>query len=295
MHILVTGGAGFIGSTLVDRLLAGGHHVDVVDDLTTGGLANLADARRDGDGRLKIHQCDIRDDAFPALLARREPEVVVHLATCTSRDEAEVSSAASAAIDVVGTVQVVDGARAAGVRKIVTTGSLRAAVSTSIRAAARQIAVDLVIGARAIGPECTVIDLPTVFGPRQRPGREGAVVATFAERMAAGLPCVVHGDGEQTRDLLYVDDAVDALAKAIESGDGLRLAVGTGVQTSVNDLFGALAAVAGADAEAVSGARRDDEPGAVVADPSRAAIYLGWEPFTPLAEALTDTLVSVSG
>ncbi len=294
MNIVVTGGAGFIGSMLVDRLLAVGHHVEVVDDLSTGSLANLASARHDSGGRLKIHQCDIRDDAFVELVVRHRPELVFHLATCTARGDA-LPSARSAEIDVVGTVQLLEGVRAAGVRKVVTTGSLRAAFSDSLRAATRQMAVELVLREREVrGTECTVIDLPTVFGPRQRRGHESSVVATFAERLVHEQPCVVHGTGEQTRDLLFVDDAVDALVKAIDRGDGLRIAVGTGTQTSIRSLYRAMAAVAGVTAEPVPGAARSDEPGAVPADPSRAKMYLGWAPFTPLAEGLTDTLVSAT-
>ena len=294
VNVMVTGGAGFIGSMLVDRLLAGGHHVEVVDDLSTGSLGNLASARHDSGGRLKIHQCDVRDDAFVALITRHRPELVFHLATCTARGE-ETSAAVSAEIDVVGTVQLLEGVRAARVRKVVTTGSLRAGSSTSLRAATREMAVELIRREREVGGiECTVIDLPTVYGPRQQRGRESSVVATFAERFAHEQPCVVHGSGDQTRDLLYVDDAVDALAKAIDRGDGLRLAVGTGSQTSVRSLYRAMAAVAGVTDDPVPGAARPDEPGAVPADPSRAKLYLGWEPFTTLAEGLTDTMVSAS-
>ena len=294
MNVLVTGGAGFIGSMLVDRLLAVGHAVEVVDDLSTGSLANLASARHDSGGRLKIHQCDVRDDAFVELMVRHRPEIVIHLATCTARGE-HTTVADSAEIDVVGTVRLLEGVRAAGVRKVIVTGSLRAGISTDLRAATRELAVELVLRERdALGIECTAIDLPTVYGPRQQRGRESSVVATFAERLAHEQPCVVHGSGEQTRDLLYVDDAVDALVKAIDRADGLRVAIGTGTQTSIRSLYRAMAAVAGVTDDPVPGAPRPGEPGAVPADPARAKLYLGWEPFTPLAEGLIDTLVSVT-
>lgn len=295
MTILVTGGAGFVGSTLVDRLLAEGHHVEVVDDMSTGSLANLASARREGVGHLKIHQCDVRDAAFAELIVRRQPEVVYHLATGTDRTGA-ASPAARAAVDLIGAVQLLEGARSAGVAKVVMAGSVRSAHPAAIDGVTRQLASELGLRHRELhGTPCTVVDLPTVFGPRQRRGTEGSVVACFAERLVAGLPCVLHGSGDQTRDLLYVDDAVDALVKASTAADGLRIAVGTGVQTPIRNLHRAMAAVIGSDVEPVPGAERPGEPGAVPVDPARARMYLGWEPFTPLAEALTDTLVAAAG
>lgn len=293
MNVLVTGGAGFLGSMLVDRLLAEGHTVDVIDVLSTGSLANLAAARRDAAGRLKIHQCDVRDDGLAGLLTRREPEVVYHLATSTDRRSA-VPATESAHIDVVGTVQVCQAAVAAGARKVVAAGSTRARVASSVAATARAMASDIAMAHReAHGIECTAVDLPTVYGPRQRPGVEASVVATFVDRLVHGQPCVIHGDGTQSRDLLYVDDAIDALAKAAGAGDGLRLAVGTGTQTGIVDLYRTLAAIVGTDAAPVPGAARDDEPDTVAVDPDRAGIYLGWSAFTPLADGLSDTVVSV--
>lgn len=293
MNVLVTGGAGFIGSALVDRILAGGHHVDVVDDLRSGTLGNLSAARSENSGRLKIHQIDVRDDSLPDLFRRRRPEVVYHLATDTDRTGAS-SAATSASVDVAGTVQVLEAAMASGAEKVVLAGSARARCGTTIRATARCLVDELADRYRELhGLEHTVVVLPTVFGPRQRVGREGSVVATFAERLVSGRPCVIHGSGDQSRDLLYVDDAVDALVKASTSGDGLTVDVGTGRQTTVASLHAALAAMVGSDQEAVPGAPRDGEPGAVPVDPARAELYLGWKAFTPLAEGLTDAVVAL--
>ena len=188
MNVLVTGGAGFIGSALVDRLLAEGHVVEVVDDLSGGSLANLAGARRDAAGQLKIHQCDVRDAGFTELIARRQPDVVYHLATCTVRGDAR-SAATAAEIDVVGTVRVLEGARQAGAGKVVLAGSARAATARTVDAVTRCMATELGLRHRELhGLACTVVDLPTVYGPRQRAGRESSVVAVFAERLAHGKP-----------------------------------------------------------------------------------------------------------
>ncbi len=293
MKVLVTGGAGFIGSTLVDRILASGHEVDVVDDLSTGSFANLAEARREASGRLKIHQCDVCDDQLVDLIARRQPEVVYHLAGPTRRGD-RLPTVRSLASVVVGAAQALEGARAAGARKIVVAGSARGAMGDTVRATGQRTVVELADQYRRLhGLEHTVVVLPTVFGPRQHRGTESAVVATFAERLVTGQPCVVHRGGEQTRDLLYVDDAVDALVKAADHGDGLQVEVGTGVQTSIGDLYRAMAAVVGTDAEPVPGAARPDDPDAVPIDPARAELYLGWVSWTALAEGITDTIVAV--
>src|ERR687898_208850 len=119
MRTLVTGGAGFIGSTLVDRLLAEGHEVDVLDDLSGGALANLAEARTDRTHRLRFHQIDVRDAQVVDLIARRSPEVVFHLAGQVDVRSSVVRPAFDAAVNVGGTVNVIEAARVAGARKVV--------------------------------------------------------------------------------------------------------------------------------------------------------------------------------
>lgn len=293
MNVLVTGGAGFLGSALVDRILAEGHEVTAVDDLRTGALANLADARAVADGRLKIERCDVRDESFAAIVERRAPEVVFHLATETDRTD-RVRLADAVAVDVAGTAAVLDVARTVGVRKVVAVGHVRTPAPGDLRRRARAMAADMVEQANdGGGLATTVLEMPTLFGPRQRHGRESSVVATFAERLVRGQPCVVHGDGTQRRDLLFVIDAVDALMRAAVRADGLRLQIGTGEPTSIERLHKAMAAIAGDESEVVPGAARAEEPGTVVADPERARMYLGWSAFTPLAEALTETLVAL--
>ena len=166
---------------------------------------------------------------------------------------------------------MLDAALAARADKVVVVGSARAHAGSSVRALTRCAVDELAVRYREVhGLEHTIVVLPTVFGPRQRPGHEGSVVATFASRLVQGQACVVHGSGSQSRDLLYVDDAVDALVKAGSTADGLAIEVGTGHQTTIGSLERALRAMVGTDAEPVPGAARDDEPGAVEIDPSRA-------------------------
>lgn len=296
MRVLVTGGAGFIGSALVDRLLAEDHEVDVLDDLSTGALANLGpareQARREGGG-LKIHQADVLDDGIDALLARRAPEVVVHLAGCTAkagrRPDRQVVH------DVAGTVRVLDAAVAAGARKVVCVAGARAQHDEVRGIPARAVHEYLAAYQDRHGLVHTTVVLPTVYGPRQTTRTESSVVAVFVERALAGEPCVVHGDGTQTRDLLYVDDAVDALVKALHHGDGSTVEVGTGAATSIADLHAAVTAAVGTEATLVPGQPRSGEPGEVVVDRRRAATLLGWEPWTTLEEGLAATVAAARG
>ena len=116
------------------------------------------------------------------------------------------------------------------------------------------------------------------------------MIATFAARLLAGEPCTVHGDGEQTRDFVYVDDCVDAFVRAVDRGDGLVINIGTGVETSVNDLYAAMAAATGVDRPARQAAAQPGEVQRSSLDASRAAIQLGWRPWTPLDEGVARVL-----
>jgi UDP-glucose 4-epimerase len=294
VDVLVTGGAGFIGSALVERLVAEGHHVEVVDDLTTGSLANLASARdqarHEGAGALRIHQADVHDDGIAALVERRHPEVVIHLAGASAK--AGRRATAQVVHEVAGTVHVLDAAVAAGARKIVCVAGARSQADVVRGIPARAVHEYLTAYEDRHGLAHTTVVLPTVYGPRQTTATESSVVAVFVQRALAGQPCVVHGDGRQSRDLLYVDDAVDALVKAAVHADGATVEVGTGVATTVSELQALVARVAGVECLQVPGERRVHEPGEVVTDPRRAATLLGWEPWTSLEDGLGQTVAA---
>jgi UDP-glucose 4-epimerase len=140
------------------------------------------------------------------------------------------------------------------------------------------------------GLEFTALALSNVYGPRQDPHGEAGVVAIFAGRLLADDVCTIYGDGEQTRDYVYVDDVVDAFVRAATKGGGLLLNVGTGVETSVNQLYAAMAAVAGVDRPAANAPLRQGELLRSALDPGRAAIHLGWKPWTELPEGVARTL-----
>ncbi len=306
MRALVTGGAGFIGSTLVDRLLAGGHDVDVVDDLSTGSLANLADARSGADGKLTFHNLDIRSPGLIDVMVRRQPEVVFHLAAQSSVPASVKDPMLDAEVNVLGSVNVLEGARHAGSRKVV-----YAASGGSIYGEPESLPVKESAPQRPLSPygvskmavcdylvayrelyelEFTALALANVYGPRQDAKGESGVIAIWTQRLIAGEPCVINGDGSHTRDYVFVDDVVDAFARAADKGSGLILNVSTGVETSNLELYRTLAAAAGTSAEPVHGPARPGDVLRSALDGGRAAIHLGWKPFTPLSDGLAATV-----
>jgi UDP-glucose 4-epimerase len=303
MHALVTGGAGFLGSALVDRLVAAGHRIDVIDDLSTGSLANLADARVGG--AVHFLQLDVGSSDIVEVIARMRPEVIWHLAGQPSVAFSVDHAAADAEANVVGTLRVLEGARAAATRKVVV-ASAGTAVYGEVDDGALPIreahgrrplsphgvakhAVDAYLSCfrELHGVEYTSLVIASVYGPRRGAVAGRGVVSTWAENLIAGRPCVLVGDGGQSRDFVYIDDVVDALARAATAGDGLALNIGTGVETSLSALYGHMAELVMPGAPPVVNA--PPRPGGVrrnVLDPTRAGLYLDWRPWTPLAAGL---------
>jgi UDP-glucose 4-epimerase len=308
MKALVTGGAGFIGSTLVDRLLAEGHAVDVVDNLSTGSLGNLAEARRTGAGHLTFNQMDVRSPDLAELVKRCRPEVVFHLAAQVDVRVSVADPVFDAEVNVIGSLRVLEGARSSGARKVVFASSggtiygnpdpadLPVKESHPQRpvspyGVAKKVVSDYLAAYRELhNLEFTTLALANVYGPRQDPHGEAGVVAIFAGRLLSGQPCTIYGDGGQTRDFVFVDDVVDAFARAAGRGGGLVLNIGTGKETAVNGLYAAMAKHAGAPVSALYAPARPGELARSSVDPARAAIHLGWKPWTSLDEGTAAVL-----
>ena len=300
MRALVTGGAGFIGSTLVDRLLAEGHSVDVVDNLSTGSLANLADARAVGERNLTVHNLDVRSAEVVDLMVRHRPEVVFHLAAQADVRVSVAEPIFDADVNVLGTLRVLEGARASGADRVVFAASggtlygepdvseLPVKESLPHRplspyGVSKKSAVDYLVAYRELHSlEFSALALANVYGPRQDPHGEAGVVAIFAERLLRGQSVTIFGDGEQTRDFVYVDDVVDAFVRGATKGGGLVCNIGTGRETSVNELYREMALQAGVEAVAQYAPLRQGELLRSSLDPSRAGIHLGWKPWTGL-------------
>jgi UDP-glucose 4-epimerase len=301
MRMMVTGGAGFIGSALVDRLLAEGHEVDVLDDLSTGSLANLADARSAGARALTIHHLDVRTPEATELLAHRRPEVIFHLAAQIDVRVSVQRPVFDAETNVLGTLRVLEGARLAGTERVVFAASggtlygepepadlpLRESHPhrpLSPYGVSKKVGIDYLVAYRELhAVEFCALALANVYGPRQDPHGEAGVVAIFAERLVEQQPVTIYGTGAQTRDYVYVDDVVDAFARAAGRAGGLVCNIGTGQETSVNALYDTMARAAGVDAAPTHAPARPGELGRCSLDPGRAAIHLGWRPWTELA------------
>lgn len=284
MRILVTGGAGFIGSHISDALLAAGHDVCVVDDLSTGRRANVPE-------RAKFVQADIRDaSAVGALFAQWKPEVVTHQAAQTSVSISTREPLRDAEINVLGSLNILQHCVQHAVKQLVfasTGGAIYGEVPDGKRAredwlprplspyACSKFAVEnyLAAYAREHGLRSTVLRYANVYGPRQDPHGEAGVVAIFAQRILAGEPIQVNarkqaGDDGCVRDYVYVSDVVKANQRAIEGKlEKSPLNVCTGEATSTRELARILEGAAGAKATLRDGNRREGDVERSVLDP----------------------------
>ena len=303
MHALVTGGAGFLGSSLVDRLLAEGHAVDVVDDLSTGSLANLAAARAEPGYELNFNHADVRDPTIVDLVARRRPDVVFHLAAQTDVHMSLEHPGFDAEVNVAGSLNVIEGARRGGAKKVVFASSDAIYAPSDLNdppvreGHPRRPRSPFGVSKNAVGDylqtyrdvydlEFTALAFGHVYGPRQLPAAARSVVATFTHGLLTGAATTIYGTGHQTRDFVFVDDAVDACARAGDRGGGLLINVSTGVATSIVDLHRTVAAVTGRDEPPVMAPPRVGDVMQAVLDPGRAAIHLGWRAWTSLTEGV---------
>ncbi|MHA3019030.1 NAD-dependent epimerase/dehydratase family protein [Mycobacterium sp. BMJ-28] len=307
MRTLVTGAAGFIGSTLVDRLLADGHTVAGVDDLSTGRRSNLASA--DANPNFTFVEADIVDADLATIIAQAKPEVIFHLAAQISVRHSVDKPEFDATVNVVGTIRLAEAARTHGVRKIVHTSSGGSIYGTppvfptgedvptdpASPYAASKVAGEVYLNTfrNLYGLDCSHIAPGNVYGPRQDPHGEAGVVAIFAKALLAGQPTKIFGDGTDSRDYVFVDDVVDAFVKASgEAGSGQRFNIGTGVSTTVRELHSAIAKAAGAaDDPELRPARLGDLRKSQL-DISRGAQVLGWRPQVDIEAGIERTVES---
>jgi len=307
MNALVTGGAGFIGSTLVDRLLAEGHSVVVVDNLVSGKESNLAAARATSGDRLAFHQADIRDAETQKLIAGAGAEVVFHLAAQMDVRVSVADPVYDAQVNIIGALNVLEGARAGEARKVVFASSgvtiygevPDADLPIKEHAPQRPLS-PYGISKKAFGDylfaygtlhglASASLALGNVFGPRQDPHGEAGVVAIFGERLLKGEECKVFGDGSATRDYVYVDDVVDAFMRAAGAGSGIYN-IGTGIETSTKGLYTVMAEAAGVNKEPIHAPARTGEIERSALDYGRAKSDLGWEPATLVPEGVVNVL-----
>lgn len=307
MRALVTGGSGFIGSNLVDALVARGDEVTVIDDLSTGRRENLAGAIEAGAELLEL---DIRDrDRMNEAFARVEPEAVFHLAAQIDVRKSMANPALDARINVEGTINVLDAARRAGVARLVNTstgGAIYGEAGDLPTPERHPSAPEAPYGqsklcaegycelfARLHGLSTVSLRYGNVFGPRQDPLGEAGVIAIFCGKLLDGGTPTIYGDGLQTRDYVYVSDVVEANLVAVDSSATGALNIGTGVETSVLDLVSALADQADDPFEPELAPARPGEVRHSALDTARARAELGWQAMIGLSEGLDSTLASL--
>ena len=307
MRALVTGGAGFIGSNLVDALVERGDSVVVLDDLSTGRRENLEGALARG---AELVEGDVRDaEALEALVRRTAPDAIFHLAAQIDVRRSVADPVLDARINVEGTVNLLEAARVARVARLVysSTGGAIYGEGRSLPATEEHpIAPEAGYGQSKFAAEgyCALyrrlhglstisLRYANVYGPRQDPLGEAGVIAIFCGRLLDGGRPTVFGDGHQTRDFVYVEDVVEANLAAAQSTATGELNIGRGVQTSVLEVAEALAELGGRPFEPEFAPAREGEVRHIALDATRARETLGWEPRAGLHEGLERTLASL--
>jgi UDP-glucose 4-epimerase len=310
--VLVTGAAGFIGSHLCDRLLAEGRRVVGIDDLSSGKIANLAEARSYSK-QFAFEHLDIRAEGLHSLFDRHRPEVVMHVAAQASVSVSTKDPLFDADVNVLGTLNVLQCAVRGGVRKIVYAASGGTIYGEPRRLPAKETAAAgshptspyglskkaggeyLLLFERFKAIEHTQLALANVYGPRQDPHGEAGVIAIWSTRMLSDQPCTINGDGNQTRDFVFVADTVDAFSRAVDRGSGRLINVGTGLETSVNHLYRMLAEICAHDQDPDFGSLPPGEVRRIALDPGLAEQELGWKPWTHLEDGLGETVAFLKG
>lgn len=299
MKILVTGGAGFVGSHIADAYLALGHKVVIIDDLFTGHRENVNAASR-------FHRVDIRSSELSALFEQERFDVVNHQAARGNVRASMDDPLSYVDVNVHGGVNVLECCRKFGVRKIIyaSTGGCVYGEPKYLPcdeqhplqprdpygASKASFELYLPVYAMNYGLNYTILRYPNVYGPRQDPFGEAGVVSIFAGQMLRGLQPVINGDGEQLRDYVFVEDVVRANVLALDGGDNDVFNVGWGRGTSVNAVFHALKRIVASEAAEVHGPAKLGEVCKTYLNSQKAASLLGWKPVTPLEQGLSATV-----
>ena len=305
MRILVTGGAGFIGSNLAVRLLADGHDVAILDDLSTGRRDDVPEGAR-------FYECDLADGAATdRCIAEFRPEIVSHHAAQIDVRRSVADPVADARINILGSLFLLESCTRHGVRKLIyasTGGAIYGEGRTLPATEDHPIHPEAPYGASKLavehylrlwrplhGLDWTVLRYPNVYGPRQSPHGEAGVNAIFIGLMLGGERPRIFGTGEQVRDYLYVDDVVEANVLALTRAGGETLNLGTGIPVSVNDIVGELNRILGTRLDPIYEPARPGEIQRIYLDASRARRVLAWTPAVPFAEGLRRTVEWVRG
>ncbi len=299
MRVLVTGGAGFVGASVVDVLVEAGHKVLVIDNMATGKDENLNPVA-------EYVNLDLRDGDLDETMRRFKPDVIQHMAAQASVPGSVERPDYDAMVNIVGSVRLLEAARKANVRKIVyaASGGSMYGVPTYLPIdeghpiapvspyAISKHTVEHYLEAyqHLYGMAYTSLRYANIYGPRQDPRGEAGVVSIFANRMLEGTQPVIHGDGLDERDYIYVGDVAHANLLAIDRADGEAINIGTGIGTNVNQIFDALKQLTGFAGERVHGPPRLGDIPSMRLEPRRAGDVLGWRAIVPFDEGLARTV-----
>ena len=304
MKILVTGGAGFIGSHVANRFTRHGYEVVIVDDLSTGRASNL-------DPAAKFYQLDIRDPKLAEVFEVERPDYVSHHAAQMDVRRSVAEPLFDADVNILGSINLIECARRSQVQRLVyisTGGAVYGEpeylpcdeahpINPICQYGASKHTVEHYLYMYHVnyGLNYTVLRYPNVYGPRQDPRGEAGVVAIFTGQMLADKQVVINGDGEQQRDFVYVGDCAQANLLAVVSSNGSGIYnLGMGRGTSVNEIFSALQKITGYKKAAVHGPARLGETRRIYLDATKARQQLGWAPSVGLDEGLEQTVAYFS-
>jgi len=299
MKVLVTGGAGFIGSHVCDALLAAGHEPVALDNLTSGKRANLAPG-------IRLIEADIRGPDLTRIFERERPGAVSHHAAQIDVRKSVADPAFDAEVNLIGMLRVLEASTKVGVRRFLFASSggacygeqdvypapeshpSRPVSPYGVSKAAGELYLGYYRAEKRLS--FAALRYSNVYGPRQDPHGEAGVVAIFTQRLLRGEACTIFGDGENTRDFVYVGDVARANLLALGSEHSGPVNIGTGRETSVNELYRKIATTVNSNAAALHGAPKPGEQRRSLIDPSLAARVIGWKPEVPLEAGLTHTV-----
>jgi UDP-glucose 4-epimerase len=299
MKILLTGGAGFIGSHIADLLIEEGHQLIIVDNLSTGKEANLNSAA-------SFYHSDILDEGLEEIFSREKPDIVNHHAAQINVRKSVADPIYDLEINIRGTVHLLELSRKYGVKKVIFASSGGAIYGEQIDFPAGEAhplkplspyGVSKLAGEHYLYYYRQNFALPSVclryanvYGPRQDPLGEAGVVAIFAQKMLAGEQPLINGNGKQTRDYVFVEDVAHINVMALQHGVAGAYNVGTGVETTVNDLFFEIRALTRSEAKEIHGEAKTGEQFRSVLSAEKAQNELGWKPLIELNEGLQRTV-----
>lgn len=303
MKMVVTGGAGFIGSHLAEALIANGAEVHVIDNLTTGNVDNVPSGA-------VFHHVDIRDEEAKELIVTLRPDAVFHLAAQVDVQRSVKEPDYDAGVNIAGTVNLLEASRLAGTGKFIFASSCAVYGDQPVPLITEetpQVPISyyglskltcewyIELFHQLYGLPYTILRYANVYGPRQTPKGEGGVVAIFMEKLKHDKPLIIFGEGEQTRDFVYVKDVVAANLAALDKGNKYKIQIGTALASTVNQLA---AIVRSIHPHAVQVIYQPARPGDIensCLDNQRAATLLGWKPQYGLQDGLRETYQHVLG